>query len=49
MLDKFSDKELFIIKHGARCFREFENNPEGVDGLRFCLAKFSNNSKQSND
>ena len=49
MLDKFSDKELFIIKHGARCFREFENNPKGVDGLRFCLTKFSNNSKQSND
>tara|TARA_B100001540_G_C15583147_1_gene540498 strand:- start:12 stop:401 length:390 start_codon:yes stop_codon:yes gene_type:complete len=49
MLDKFSDKELFIIKHGARCFREFENNPKGVGGLRFCFTKFSNNSKQSND
>ena len=49
MLDKFSEKELFIIKHGARCFREFENNPKGVDGLRFCLTKFSNTSKQSND
>ena len=49
MLDKFSDKELFIIKHGARCFREFENNPKGVDGLRFCLTKFSNNSKQLKD
>ena len=49
MLDKFSDKELFIIKHGARCFREFENNPKGVDGLRFCFTKFSNNSKQSDD
>ena len=35
--------ELFIIKHGARCFREFKNNPEGVDGLRFCFTKFSNN------
>ena len=49
MLDKFSEEELFIIKHGARCFREFENNPMGVDGLRFCLTKFSNTSKQSND
>ena len=49
MLDKFSEEELFIIKHGARCFREFENNPKGVDGLRFCLTKFSNTSKQSND
>ena len=49
MLDKFSEKELLVIKHGARCFREFENNPEGVDGLRFCFTKFSNNSKQSND
>ena len=47
MLDKFSDKELFIIKHGARCFREFENNPEGVDGLRFCLTKFSKNSTKT--
>lgn len=49
MLDKFSDKELYIIKHGARCFREFEKNPDGVNGLRFCFTKFSNNSKQSND
>ena len=45
ILDKFSEKDLFIIKHGARCFREFENNPKGVDGLRFCLKKFSNTSK----
>ena len=49
MLDKFSDKELLIIKHGARCFREFKNNLEGVDGLRFCFTKFSNNSKQSSN
>ena len=45
MLDKFSDKELFIIKHGARCFREFEKNPDGVGGLRVCFSKFSKNKK----
>tara|TARA_B100000530_G_scaffold181339_1_gene114676 strand:- start:469 stop:846 length:378 start_codon:yes stop_codon:yes gene_type:complete len=45
MLDKFSDKELFIIKHGARCFREFEKNPDGVGGLRVCFSKFSENKK----
>ena len=48
MLDQFSDKELSIIKHGARCFREFENNPKGVNGLGFCLRKFSNSSNQAN-
>ena len=49
MLDKFSDKELSIIQHGARCFREFENNPDGVGGLRVCFLKFSNYSKKSNN
>ncbi len=46
MLDKFSDSELFMIQHGARCFSEFENNPNGVGGLRFCFSKFSKNSNK---
>ena len=41
MLNRFSENELFIINHGARCFREFENNPNGVGGLRLCFTKFS--------
>tara|TARA_B100001123_G_scaffold433546_1_gene558455 strand:+ start:23 stop:412 length:390 start_codon:yes stop_codon:yes gene_type:complete len=49
MLDKFSDKELFVIKHGARCFREFEHNPKGVGGLRFCLSKFHYTTNKLND
>ena len=48
MLDKFSNEELFIIKHGARCFREFENNPDGVGGLRVCFSKFPNHLKKTN-
>jgi len=43
MLDKFSEDELFAIKHGARCFREFENNPDGVGGLGVCFMKLSDN------
>ena len=41
MLDEISEEEYFIINQGAHGFKDFENKPEGVGGLKLCFSEFS--------